>query len=50
MENCDAFKHSYSWRQATILLLVPLETSEEDDATKRSYLLAGVKGQQPVVK
>ncbi|KAI5996779.1 hypothetical protein EDC04DRAFT_2872325 [Pisolithus marmoratus] len=49
MKNCDAFKHSYSWHRATILLLVPLETSEEDDATKRSYLLAGVKGQQPVV-
>ncbi|KAI6021996.1 hypothetical protein EDC04DRAFT_2869789 [Pisolithus marmoratus] len=52
MENCDAFKHSYSWRQATILLLVPLEISEEDVAVviERSYLLAGVKGQQPVVK
>ncbi|KAI6043857.1 hypothetical protein EDC04DRAFT_2878008 [Pisolithus marmoratus] len=56
MENCDAFKHSYSWHQshdqATVLLLVPLETSEEDVAVviERSYLLAGVKGQQPVVK
>ncbi|KAI6009846.1 hypothetical protein EDC04DRAFT_2871337 [Pisolithus marmoratus] len=48
MENCDAFKHS----QLTVLLLVPLETSEEDVAVmiERSYLLAGVKGQQPVVK
>ncbi|KAI6117237.1 hypothetical protein EDD16DRAFT_1885359 [Pisolithus croceorrhizus] len=56
MENCDAFKHSYSWHQshdqATVLLLVPLDTSEEDVAVviERSYLLAGVKGQQPVVK
>ncbi|KIO09130.1 hypothetical protein M404DRAFT_308072, partial [Pisolithus tinctorius Marx 270] len=55
-ENCVASKHSYSWHQshdqATVLLLVPLETSEEDVAVviERSYLLAGVKGQQPVVK
>ncbi|KAI6006520.1 hypothetical protein F5J12DRAFT_831250 [Pisolithus orientalis] len=51
-ENCVTSKHSYSWHQATVLLLVPLETSEEDVAVviERSYLLAGVKGQQPVVK
>ncbi|KAG2351492.1 hypothetical protein BDR07DRAFT_1443909 [Suillus spraguei] len=45
-------KHSYSWHQATVLLLVPYETSREDVVVviERNYLLAGVKGQQPIVK
>ncbi|KAG6331466.1 hypothetical protein ID866_7625 [Astraeus odoratus] len=56
MENSDAFRHSYSWHQshdqATVLLLVPYETAKDDVVVviERSYLLAGVKGQQPVVK
>ncbi|KAH7930198.1 hypothetical protein BV22DRAFT_1079523 [Leucogyrophana mollusca] len=49
-------KHSYSWHQshdqATVLLLVPYETTREDVVVviERNYLLAGVRGQQPVVK
>ncbi|KAH7911083.1 hypothetical protein BJ138DRAFT_1086309 [Hygrophoropsis aurantiaca] len=49
-------RHSYSWHQshdqATVLLLVPYETSREDVVVviERNYLLAGVRGQQPVVK
>ncbi|KIJ67074.1 hypothetical protein HYDPIDRAFT_109074 [Hydnomerulius pinastri MD-312] len=55
-KNCDSHRHSYSWHQshdqATVLLLVPYETSKEDVVVviERSYLLAGVRGQQPVVK
>ncbi|KAG8213416.1 hypothetical protein J3R82DRAFT_11918 [Butyriboletus roseoflavus] len=38
--------------QATVLLLVPYETTKEDVVVviERDYLLAGVRGQQPVVK
>lgn len=56
MENSDAFRHSYSWHQshdqATVLLLVPYETSRDDVVVviERNHLLAGVKGQHPVVK
>ncbi|KAF9223879.1 hypothetical protein BS17DRAFT_753993 [Gyrodon lividus] len=51
-KNYDSHRHSYSWHQATVLLLVPYETSKEDVVVviERSYLLAGVRGQQPVVK
>ncbi|KAH7884517.1 hypothetical protein F5I97DRAFT_1890037 [Phlebopus sp. FC_14] len=52
----DSHKHSYSWHQshdqATVLLLVPYETSKDDVVVvmERNYLLAGVRGQPPVVK
>ncbi|KIK95279.1 hypothetical protein PAXRUDRAFT_141014 [Paxillus rubicundulus Ve08.2h10] len=52
----DSHRHSYSWHQshdqATVLLLVPYETSKEDVVVviERNYLLAGVRGQQPTVK
>jgi len=38
--------------QATVLLVVPYETQEEDVAVviEKNYLLAGVRGQQPIVK
>ncbi|KAH9945247.1 uncharacterized protein BXZ73DRAFT_96236 [Epithele typhae] len=47
---------SYSWHQshdqATVLLLLPYETTDEDVAVTidEKYLLAGVRGQPPVVK
>ncbi|KAF8426495.1 hypothetical protein L210DRAFT_3420634 [Boletus edulis BED1] len=48
----DTHRQPYSWHQATVLLLVPCETSKEDVVViiERNYLLAGVRGQQPVVK
>ncbi|KAI9568247.1 hypothetical protein HD554DRAFT_2101130 [Boletus coccyginus] len=48
----DTHRQPYSWHQATVLLLVPYETSKEDVVVviERDYLLAGVRGQQPVVK
>ncbi|KAG9314857.1 hypothetical protein JVU11DRAFT_3954 [Chiua virens] len=52
----DIHRQPYSWHQshdqATVLLLVPYETSKEDVVVviERDYLLAGVRGQQPVVK
>ncbi|KAF9236751.1 hypothetical protein BU15DRAFT_49658 [Melanogaster broomeanus] len=55
-KNYDYHRQSYSWHQshdqATVLLLVPSETSKEDVVVviERNYLLAGVRGQQPVVK
>ncbi|KIJ12806.1 hypothetical protein PAXINDRAFT_170998 [Paxillus involutus ATCC 200175] len=55
-KDCDSHRHSYSWHQshdqATVLLLVPSETSKEDVVVviERNYLLAGVRGQQPIVK
>jgi len=52
-----ATHHSpYSWHQshdqATVLLVVPYETQEEEVAVviEKNYLLAGVHGQQPIVK
>ncbi|EMD34136.1 hypothetical protein CERSUDRAFT_86877 [Gelatoporia subvermispora B] len=47
---------SYSWHQshdqATVLLLVPYETTEEDVHViiERNHLVAGVRGQPPIVK
>ncbi|EGO24297.1 hypothetical protein SERLADRAFT_449067 [Serpula lacrymans var. lacrymans S7.9] len=51
-KNNDHQKHPYSWHQATVLLLVPYETSKEDIVVviERNHLLAGVRGQQPIVK
>jgi hypothetical protein len=46
----------YSWHQshdqATVLLVVPYETLEEDVTVviEKNYLLAGVRGQNPIVK
>ncbi|KAK2460878.1 hypothetical protein APHAL10511_007348 [Amanita phalloides] len=48
--------YSYSWHQshdqATILLMVPFETHEEDllVTIERNYLVVGVHGKPPVVK
>ncbi|PFH53060.1 hypothetical protein AMATHDRAFT_138121 [Amanita thiersii Skay4041] len=52
----DKFYYTYSWHQshdqATILLMVPYETHEEDIvvAIERNYLVVGVQGKPPVVK
>ncbi|TDL25778.1 hypothetical protein BD410DRAFT_784801 [Rickenella mellea] len=46
----------YSWHQshdqATVLLLVPYETQPEDVhvVIEQNYLVAGVRGQQPIIK
>jgi thiamine pyrophosphokinase len=48
--------YSYSWHQshdqATIILMVPYETQEEDIVVviERNYLVVGVQGKPPVVK
>ncbi|THV03214.1 hypothetical protein K435DRAFT_817376 [Dendrothele bispora CBS 962.96] len=47
------FRYSeYSWHQATVLLMVPSDTTEEDTSVviERNYLIAGVRGQPPIVK
>ncbi|KAH9936067.1 hypothetical protein B0H21DRAFT_833840 [Amylocystis lapponica] len=43
---------SYSWHQATVLLLVPYDTLGEDVDViiERNNLVAGVHGQSPIVK
>ncbi|KAF8623675.1 hypothetical protein AX17_007373 [Amanita inopinata Kibby_2008] len=52
----DKFYYTYSWHQshdqATILLMVPYATHEEDIVVniERNYLVVGVQGQPPVVK
>ncbi|GBE87811.1 hypothetical protein BKA93DRAFT_829545 [Sparassis latifolia] len=56
MDRIHEFYQSYSWHQshdqATVLLLVPYETVEEEVtvAIERNHLVAGVRGQAPIVK
>ncbi|KAF8625535.1 hypothetical protein AX15_005302 [Amanita polypyramis BW_CC] len=56
MSDYNDRNYSYSWHQshdqATILLMVPYETHEEDLVVTidRNYLVAGVQGKPPVVK
>ncbi|KAF8896271.1 hypothetical protein BD779DRAFT_1494956 [Infundibulicybe gibba] len=44
--------YSYSWHQATVLLMVPYETQDEDVVVviERNYLVVGVRGESPTVK
>ncbi|KAK0469846.1 uncharacterized protein EV420DRAFT_1497012 [Desarmillaria tabescens] len=52
----DTRYYSYSWHQshdqATVLLMVPYDTQEEDMSVviERNYLIAGVRGQAPIIK
>ncbi|KII89926.1 hypothetical protein PLICRDRAFT_107645 [Plicaturopsis crispa FD-325 SS-3] len=43
---------SYSWHQATVLLLLPYDTAEDDTVVtiERNYLIAGVRNQTPHIK
>ncbi|KAI0691525.1 hypothetical protein C8T65DRAFT_670430 [Cerioporus squamosus] len=56
MDRLHDHYQSYSWHQshdqATVLLLLPYETVEEDVSVtiEENYLVAGVRGQPPVVK
>ncbi|KAI0710008.1 hypothetical protein C8Q76DRAFT_86342 [Earliella scabrosa] len=56
MDSLHDHYQSYSWHQshdqATVLLLLPYETVEEDVSVviDENYLVAGVRGQPPVVK
>ncbi|KAH8822852.1 hypothetical protein DL96DRAFT_1619522 [Flagelloscypha sp. PMI_526] len=47
----DSF-FSYSWHQATVLLMVPYETKEDDVEVvlNQGYIVAGVRNQPPIVK
>ncbi|KXN91732.1 hypothetical protein AN958_12584 [Leucoagaricus sp. SymC.cos] len=44
--------YSYSWHQATVLIMVPYNTQEEDLSViiDRNYLVVGVKGHSPTIK
>jgi hypothetical protein len=48
--------YPYTWNQshdqATVLLMVPSETAEEDVSViiDRHYVIAGVSGQAPIIK
>ncbi|KZT73151.1 hypothetical protein DAEQUDRAFT_762502 [Daedalea quercina L-15889] len=56
MDRVHDYYQSYSWHQshdqATVLLLVPYETTEDDVSVviERNFLVAGVRGQPPIVK
>ncbi|KAF8920272.1 hypothetical protein CPB85DRAFT_1274267 [Mucidula mucida] len=57
MDNPDDKRYySYSWHQshdqATVLLMIPHGTLEEDMSViiERNYLIAGVRGQSPIIK
>ncbi|KAH9838418.1 uncharacterized protein C8Q71DRAFT_751049 [Rhodofomes roseus] len=56
MDRVHDYYQSYSWHQshdqATVLLLVPYETAEDDVSVviERNFLMAGVRGQPPIVK
>ncbi|CCM04311.1 uncharacterized protein FIBRA_06482 [Fibroporia radiculosa] len=56
MDSLHDYYQPYSWHQshdqATVILLVPYETLEDDVSVviERNYLIAGVRGQNPIVK